>query len=535
MSDGGAGQFSREIKLAGRARTRWLAALLTVIAIIAFSRTIGDGFLIWDDATLIVRNPDFVVPDWGKLLHYWTDWQNRSSLYMPVTYMFWGVVAALGQTTNQSGDFAGLNPAVFHTASLLLHVGSALLLFILLLRVTRSHYPAFFDPSCLRYTRFRWKRWPGRLKHRLSQHVFCNLGVARFQHLCRSTIWGGDDRPRPRADRNDAARRSMAALFARHARTDPGACSAAVGGRSARDGRLIEIFSGAVDLRFDFSAGGMGGAVRADGADCPDRTAHAIHRAAARAPDGGAGCAGILPLETRGADRTSADLWAHPTGCSHILSSSTRHGCAGIAAGHLPGTWRRARWLAGSALLFFIGVLPVLGLHPFVFQRISTTADRYLAWQCSARRSWSRGLCHRDHECRRSWGWAPWQSCYSADVPSAFYWHDTFRSLPRRAISPESSTAQELIGDVYNLQSHRPMPRRCHQARRGLELAAIHFRLAAKLPYDGGVGSYNAGECLMRLSRFTEAADATRPPSMIHIVCRAGPPSIVRLAVAIWN
>jgi tetratricopeptide (TPR) repeat protein len=40
--------------------------------------------------------------------------------------------------------------------------------------------------------------------------------------------------------------------------------------------------------------------------------------------------------------------------------------------------YRKARWLLPAALLFVIGVAPVLGLTPFAFQRFSTVADRYI-------------------------------------------------------------------------------------------------------------------------------------------------------------
>jgi tetratricopeptide (TPR) repeat protein len=37
----------------------------------------------------------------------------------------------------------------------------------------------------------------------------------------------------------------------------------------------------------------------------------------------------------------------------------------------------RSRWLAGAGLVFAIALLPTLGLTPFVFQWLSTVADRY--------------------------------------------------------------------------------------------------------------------------------------------------------------
>jgi hypothetical protein len=41
--------------------------------------------------------------------------------------------------------------------------------------------------------------------------------------------------------------------------------------------------------------------------------------------------------------------------------------------------WRvRSRWLTAAALLFVVGVLPVLGLTTFLYQQFSTVADRFV-------------------------------------------------------------------------------------------------------------------------------------------------------------
>jgi protein O-mannosyl-transferase len=40
--------------------------------------------------------------------------------------------------------------------------------------------------------------------------------------------------------------------------------------------------------------------------------------------------------------------------------------------------WRRLRWLKLAAGVFIVGLLPVLGFVPFMFQAISTVADRYV-------------------------------------------------------------------------------------------------------------------------------------------------------------
>src|SRR5205823_4067631 len=47
-----------------------------------------------------------------------------------------------------------------------------------------------------------------------------------------------------------------------------------------------------------------------------------------------------------------------------------------VATGVLVAIARR-RWLVAAALIFVIALLPTLGLKPFVFQWLSTVADRY--------------------------------------------------------------------------------------------------------------------------------------------------------------
>ncbi len=102
----------------------------------SFSPALHNDFVNWDDQSEIVENPDFNPVTWKGLAWNWSN--TRLSLYMPVTYMVWGAVAALA-----SRDRAGvLQPFAFHLLNLLLHLVCSGLVFFLILQLWRKIWPA---------------------------------------------------------------------------------------------------------------------------------------------------------------------------------------------------------------------------------------------------------------------------------------------------------------------------------------------------------------------------------------------------------
>ena len=77
---------------------------------------INHDFLDWDDNQTVQLNPDFSPlnkqPDWA---HYWT--APYLELYMPLTYMLWGVTSRFSRMHSPDGTTWVLDPGVYHAVS----------------------------------------------------------------------------------------------------------------------------------------------------------------------------------------------------------------------------------------------------------------------------------------------------------------------------------------------------------------------------------------------------------------------------------
>jgi tetratricopeptide (TPR) repeat protein len=121
-------------------RSLWscLAALAVVLAVtvIVFAQTAHFTFVNWDDNVNVVQNP--WLSDVGQ---FWR--QPYDNLYVPVAYSFWALVYHLAgtPTSTQIPGFPGffnLNPGIFHLATLLLHLANVTMVFVLLRRLVKN-------------------------------------------------------------------------------------------------------------------------------------------------------------------------------------------------------------------------------------------------------------------------------------------------------------------------------------------------------------------------------------------------------------
>jgi len=113
----------------------WPTLGLVALVLLAMGRVLGNDFSTWDDPHTLYQHVAFNPPEWGKLLSFWDPRNVEAGLWVPVTYTLWGLLAQ-GAYLSQADDWgARLNPAVFHAASLAVHVISTLLVFVLVRRV----------------------------------------------------------------------------------------------------------------------------------------------------------------------------------------------------------------------------------------------------------------------------------------------------------------------------------------------------------------------------------------------------------------
>lgn len=125
-----------------RQKASKLLLLLIFIVLLTLGRICGHGFTGWDDTLTISQNLSFNPPTLQGVLHYW--YTPELSLYIPVTYCAWGALAFLSSIGAAQPT---PNPWIFHTASVLVHATSALVVFLLLMRLLRNASAAFLGAA----------------------------------------------------------------------------------------------------------------------------------------------------------------------------------------------------------------------------------------------------------------------------------------------------------------------------------------------------------------------------------------------------
>jgi tetratricopeptide (TPR) repeat protein len=112
----------------------FLLRLLIVAATLGtFAYLISCNFTEWDDPQTVSQNHRLHPPTLHSIRYYWTaaGAQAPMGLYIPVTYTFWSIIAAISR-----------NAAFFHAANILLHMMAALAMFELLRVLIRHDWAA---------------------------------------------------------------------------------------------------------------------------------------------------------------------------------------------------------------------------------------------------------------------------------------------------------------------------------------------------------------------------------------------------------
>ncbi|MCB0404068.1 MAG: tetratricopeptide repeat protein [Bdellovibrionales bacterium] len=118
---------------------RLLAVALVFAVALAFAPVSGFQFIQLDDPKHIVENPNLNPPALIKLPAIWKD--SYFGMYIPVTYTLWGLTAIF---TNIGRYPAVYDPKLYHSLNAIVHLVNVLLLFSILLALSRSTLAAFF-------------------------------------------------------------------------------------------------------------------------------------------------------------------------------------------------------------------------------------------------------------------------------------------------------------------------------------------------------------------------------------------------------
>ena len=139
---------------------RFIPYLIALATLVVLGNLCRHEFTFWDDNYNVWQNPRFNPPTIAGVAWYWKHFAN--GLYVPLTYTVWGALANVGYLDQPNELGAPLNPYVFHTFSVLLHVaGTALLVYAIVRRIVRNDWAACVGALVSHCTPCRSKRSRG--------------------------------------------------------------------------------------------------------------------------------------------------------------------------------------------------------------------------------------------------------------------------------------------------------------------------------------------------------------------------------------
>ena len=122
---------------------RWLSPVaLVVLCAVTFAPVLHGEFLDWDDYETIAFNPSFHPPTFESIARYWSPANSHMSLYVPVTYTWWGAIASFANRDIVAPGASWLSPAPFHFANLALHCTSTILVLLICRRLVQNEFAA---------------------------------------------------------------------------------------------------------------------------------------------------------------------------------------------------------------------------------------------------------------------------------------------------------------------------------------------------------------------------------------------------------
>ena len=108
--------------------------ILVVVTLVVFAPLFGSDFVNWDDPGLVTENPLIRDLSWSNIKAMF-DFASTQQFkhYLPLVLLSYAI----------EYQFAGLNPTVFHTTNVALHIANSLLLLWFIARLTKNNPAAF--------------------------------------------------------------------------------------------------------------------------------------------------------------------------------------------------------------------------------------------------------------------------------------------------------------------------------------------------------------------------------------------------------
>jgi tetratricopeptide (TPR) repeat protein len=371
-----------ELPTTVKGRDTWPIVLLLLTIVVTYWPVCTHEFTNWDDNLNVTRNPNLSPPTARGLLAFWI--RPYEGLYAPLTYTIWWVVGCLARTDWPDAAGVWLNPNIFHAANLLLHAAAAIVVYCLLRELTARRWAACAGAAlfALHPLQVEPVAWVTGLRD-----VLCGLlsVVALWLYVRfvlqkegqHTTVLG---RPNGSGERPTIPR----------ARITYAAATAALIGAMLSKPSAITVPA----LAFVIDWVLLGRSLR--------KIAIALLPWAALAAV--FTWVGLI-AQPPGESVVASPVWLRPLVAADSLafyvgklvlplrlSPIYPHSLPAVLAGRwIWATWlvpvgiaaiawvvrRRALWAAAAVAIFAVALLPVLGLVPFDYQRISTVADRY--------------------------------------------------------------------------------------------------------------------------------------------------------------
>ena len=113
--------------------------------LLTLGRVCVNEFAGWDDPENISTNPYYDPPTLRGIAHFWAG--PTTGMYIPLPYTLWGGLAYVARVAEPDASGSRLNPWVYHTANLLIHLATCLLVLDFLNRVTKRQWAAWFGAA----------------------------------------------------------------------------------------------------------------------------------------------------------------------------------------------------------------------------------------------------------------------------------------------------------------------------------------------------------------------------------------------------
>jgi Tfp pilus assembly protein PilF len=468
-------------------RATLLLACAVVIAAVACLAPIGrNDFVRWDDDQTIRLNPLLNPPTSQTLAHAWT--REQMNLWVPVTYTAWAGLAWLSRAVG-GDEYAPLNPAAFHAASLAAHTLTSGVVFLLLRRLRAGDVPSAIGAAlfAVHPVQVEPVAWASGLKD-----VLCGLltWTAVWQYVAAAHV--GEASPRRRRLHLSLA----LTAFVLGLLSKPTAMVAPV---------LALVIDVVVLRRPWWRAVVVLWPAFALSLACATWTS-LVQPSLNNAP---------VPLHVRpfvAADALAFYLckliWPARLGLDYGRSPGTIVARGSIACTWLlplcaalaVGAWaRHRRLLVGGAVVFVIGVAPVLGLLRFDFQELSTVADHYLYISMAGAAMAAAEVARRMRPTRAVTIAAPVVIVLATlSWRQAHVWKDSLTLFTHAiTVNPDSYAAHNNTASAY-LDARKP------------SLAERHAREALRIKPRYARAMVTLGASLAAQGREDEAADAYR-------------------------